>query len=106
MPGRRTRRKVAYRKKVQNRFSMVLVSLVVLMLLIFVLVRGYQMKKTIQELELRTQQLQEQIAQEQRREEEIELLRKKVQTKEYYEDVAKEKLGLVYPDEIVFRPHK
>ena len=37
------------------------------------------------------------------RAEEIELLRKRSQTKEYYEEIAKEKLGLVNGDEIVFK---
>jgi len=29
-----------------------------------------------------------------------------MQTKQYIEDVAKDKLGLVYPDEIVIRPNE
>jgi len=33
-------------------------------------------------------------------------LEKYMQTKQYIEDVAKEKLGLVYPDEIVIKPNE
>jgi len=36
--------------------------------------------------------------------EEIEKLSAYVQTKKYIEDMAREKLGLVYEDEIIFRP--
>lgn len=37
---------------------------------------------------------------------EIEALGKEVQTKGYIEDVAREKLGLVYEDEILFKQDK
>ena len=49
------------------------------------------------------QQLNEQIAEEEQRSEEIEEYRKYTQTKKYAEDVAKEKLGLVYEGEIIFK---
>ncbi len=54
------------------------------------------------ELQAQSAILQAQIDAEKERAEEIELLRKRSQTKEYYEEIAKEKLGLVNPDEIVF----
>ena len=44
-----------------------------------------------------------QIAEEEERAEEIEELKKYVQTKKYVEEVAKERLGLVYEDEILFK---
>lgn len=50
------------------------------------------------------QALQEQIDAETERAEEIEEKRAYVQTKKYIEDVAREKLGLVYKDEIIFDP--
>jgi cell division protein DivIC len=50
------------------------------------------------------QALQEQIDSETERAEEIEERRAYVQTKKYIEDVAREKLGLVYKDEIIFDP--
>ena len=51
----------------------------------------------------REQQLQEQIAAEEERAEEIAEYEKYTQTKKYIEDVAKDKLGLVYEGEIVFK---
>ena len=43
----------------------------------------------------------EQIEEQERRSEEIEEYRKYTQTKQYVEDLAKERLGLVYKDEII-----
>ncbi|WP_167955318.1 septum formation initiator family protein [Anaerosporobacter faecicola] len=52
------------------------------------------------------QSLQEQIDAEAERSEEIEEKRAYVQTKKYIEEVAREKLGLVYKNEIVFDPQQ
>ena len=49
------------------------------------------------------QQLQEQIDAETKRSEEIEEYRKYTQTQKYVEEVAKEKLGLVNENEIIFK---
>ena len=51
-------------------------------------------------------QLDEEIAAEETRALEIEALGKEVQTKGYIENVAREKLGLVYEDEILFKQDK
>lgn len=97
------RRKAAYRKKVQNRFSMFLVSLALLMILVVVYVSSINLQSKLDTLEAQSAELQAQIDAEKERAEEIETLRKRSQTKEYYEEIAKEKLGLVNPDEIVFK---
>ena len=96
------RRRVAYRKKNQNRFSMILVTLVVIMLTIVVAVHSVTLRKKIEEVTSRENVLREQIAAEEKRAEEIEEYRKEVQTKGYQEELAKDKLGLVYEGEIVF----
>ena len=44
-----------------------------------------------------------QLEEEEQRTQEIEELKKYVQTKKYVEEVAKERLGLVYEDEILFK---
>lgn len=104
MAATRTRRKkAAYRKKVQNRFSMFLVMLALLMILVAVYASSIKMQGRLEELQAQSAVLQAQIDAEKERAEEIELLRKRSQTKEYYEEIAKEKLGLVNPDEIVFK---
>jgi len=104
MAARRTRRKkAAYRKRVQNRFSMFLVMLALLMILVAVYVSSIKLQDRLDALEAQSALLQVQIDAEKERAEEIELLRKRSQTKEYYEEIAKEKLGLVNADEIVFK---
>ena len=104
MAARRIRRKkAAYRKRVQNRFSMFLVMLALLMILVAVYVSSIKLQDRLDALEAQSALLQAQIDAEKEQAEEIELLRKRSQTKEYYEEIAKEKLGLVNADEIVFK---
>ena len=97
------KRKIAYRKKVQNRFSMVLVSLVVLMIVLVVAVKSVELNKKRDELLAKEQQLNEQYEAEKKRTESIEEFRTYTQTKRYAEEVAKDKLGLVYDGEVVFK---
>lgn len=99
-------RRVAYRKKHQNRLSMFLVSLVVLMIMIVVAVKSVELQQKIEVKAQEEQLLDEQIAAEKDRTEEIEEFGKEVQTKGYIEDVAREKLGLVYEGEILFKEEK
>ena len=97
------RRRVAYRKRHQNRFSMFLVTLVVMMVMAVVAVRsvGLQQKIDIKRQELAL--LEAQIEEEELRELEIEEFAKEVQTKGFIENIAREKLGLVYEGEILFK---
>lgn len=97
------RRKAAYRRKNQNRFSMFLVSVVVVMILVVVALGSADLKEKNAAYEARIQALNEQIAAEEARAEEIEEFRKYTQTKQYAEEVAKEKLGMVHEGEIIFK---
>lgn len=97
------RRKVAYRKRHQNRFSMFLVMIVVIMITVVVAVKGVELRQKIDVYAQREEQLNLQIAEEKKRTEEIEEFRKYTQTKAYKEEVAKDKLGLVYEGEVLFK---
>ena len=97
------RRKVAYRKRHQNRFSMFLVTLVVVMVMAVVAVRSVELKQKIEAKTQELQQVRDQIEAEKRRAEAIEEFAKEVQTKGYIENVAREKLGLIYEGEIIFK---
>lgn len=97
------RRRVAYRKRYQNRFGMFLVSLVVVLILILVEVRSLELQDKIDARKAEAAQLEAQIEAESRRTEEINRFGKEVQTKGYIERIAREKLGLVYEDEILFK---
>lgn len=90
-------------KKRQNRVSVVLITIVLVLLIVIVSVGKYNIKKKQAEYDRRTQKLQEDIQSEQERAEEIEEYGKYTKTKKYAEEVAKEKLGLVNENEIVFK---
>lgn len=100
------KRRIAYRKKQQNRFSMFLVSLVVVMILVLVGVQSAELRDKIGSKQAEAAQLDREIADEEKRALEIEALSKEVQTKGYIENVAREKLGLIYEDEILFKQDK
>ena len=97
------RNRVAYRKRTQNRFSMFLVTLVVVLILILVQMGSMELQRKIDVKEAEAAALEAQIEAEIIREQEIENFGKEVQTKGYIENVAREKLGLVYEDEILFK---
>lgn len=97
-------RQVAYRKKKRNNvFSMLFVCVAVLLLLVVVVYRGAGIKERLAVYEERTSQLQAQIDAELERSEELEEFEKYTQTKQYMEEIAKDKLGLVYEGEILFK---
>lgn len=96
-------RQAAYRRKRQNRFGMFLVTTVIVMMLVVVMVKSIELKQKLADYQVKEQQLTEQIAEEEQRSEEIEEYEKYTQTKQYIEEVAKDKLGLVYDGEIIFK---
>lgn len=96
-------RRVAYRKKRQNKFGMFLVTSVIVMMLVVVSVKSVELKQKLSTYEAKENVLKEQIAEEEKRTEEIEEYEKYTQTKKYIEEVAKDKLGLVHDDEIIFK---
>jgi len=95
-------RRIIMRKKRQNGFSVALVIMVIVMLMVVITFGRFELKKRQEEYTKKEQQLQEQIEAEKQRAEEIAEYEKYTQTKKYIEDVAKDKLGLVYEGEIVF----
>lgn len=106
MAKTRTGRRIVYRKRNQNRFSMFLVSLVVVMIMLVVAVKSIELQRKIDAKVIEQQQLEEQIEAEERRARDLEEFGKEVQTKGYIEDIAREKLGLIYEDEILFKEKK
>ena len=96
-------RRVAYRKKRQNRFGMFLVSIAMLMMLIVVAVSSAGLRAKKEAYQQKELALQEQIEAEEERALEIEEYKKYTQTKKYIEEVARDKLGLVYEGEILFK---
>ena len=96
------RRTAMNAKKPQNLLSMTLISLIVIMLIVALKVNCARLEEKKATLVSRQNYLTEQIKKEEQRTEEIEAYRQYTQTLKYVEDIAKERLGLGYPDEIIF----
>lgn len=97
------RRKIRVRKKKQNSLAMLLVMMVVLVMLVVVAVNNHNLEKKLAQYREKEQMLTEQLEAEHERTKEIEEFEKYTETKKYIEDVAREKLGLVYEDEIIIQ---
>ena len=97
------RRKIRVRKKKQNSLAMLLVLMVIFVMMIVVFVNNRSLKQKLANYRQREEILSEQIEQEKQRAEEIEEFEKYTKTKKYIEDIAREKLGLVYEDEIIIQ---
>ena len=89
-----------------NRLSMFLAGLVVVILMIAVSVNAMSLNKRLAENRRRTAQLQKEIQTEQQRTVDIEEYRRYTSTDAYIEEVAREKLGLIYEGETVFKEDK
>lgn len=96
-------RKAAYRKKRQNKTGMLLVTTVVIMMLIVVSVKSIELRDKRASYMAREEVLMQEIEAEQARTEKIAEYEKYTQTKKYVEEIAKNKLGLVYEGEIIFK---
>lgn len=84
--------------------AMLGLTLVVGSLAVVVGIRGSSLREKDAEYRMKETRLEAQLAEEERRAEQLEEERVYVQTKQYIEKVAKEKLGLVNPDEILLKP--
>lgn len=96
-------RKVAFRKKRQNRLGMICVTIVVSMLMIVILFKSMELKQKYAGYVERETALQTQIDEENERTKKLEEYEKYTKTDKFVEEYAKEKLGLVYENEILFR---
>ena len=103
MRGRgKTRRKK--RDRWGNRMAIVGITVVVASLAVVVNLKSTSMRKKELEYQIREETLEKQKAEEENRARELEEYRVYVQTKQYIEEIAKQKLGLVNPDEILLKP--
>lgn len=68
--------------------------------------KGYRTKQVLAEYQSRMNELNTKIEEEQKRTEEIEEYKEYVTTDEYVEEVARDKLGLVYDDEVLLKANE
>ena len=87
---RKKKKKVGY-----NSLGMIAIALVVLVLLGGLMLESNDLKERLTGYDAKAATLQQQIEDEQTRTEEIDKLKKYMETDEYAEEVAREKLGLV-----------
>ena len=102
----RRRRRAAYRKPQQNRVSMFLVTLAVLVIVAVIAISAVGLQKKIDAYDAKIAELQAEIQKEEERAKKLEEFRKYTQTKGYVEEVAQDQLGLVYEGEILFKQEK
>ena len=96
-------RKSAFRKRRQNRTGMICVTVIVGMLFVVIMISRVSLKERQEAYIKQEEAISAQIAEEEKRAEELVEYEKYTKTTKYVEEVAKEKLGLVYEDEIVFQ---
>ena len=87
----------------QNRLSMWIAALVVGVLIVVILVACAGLFRRLHSNNEKIEELQSEITKEEQRAQEIEEYKEYTQTKEYIEEVAREKLGLVYEGEVIFK---
>ncbi len=86
-----------------NRLGMYVITLIVLALLVGMMVQSRGLQTRNEEYELEKGELEEQIKDEEMRAEEIDHLGEYLNSDEYIEKLAREKLGLVYEDDVIYR---
>ena len=86
-----------------NQLGMLVIALIVLVLLGWLTMESRNLRSRLAVYDARAAELEEQIEDETERTEEIRELKEYMQTDEFAEEVAREKLGLVKENEIVFQ---
>ena len=80
------------------------ITLVVMCLAVAINIKGADLKQSDLDYKVREENLDAQVKAEEKRTEELKEYKIYVKTKQYAEEVAKEKPGLVNPDEILLKP--
>lgn len=94
------------RKRNENRLGMTMAISAILMITVVVGINSLSLKQKQEKYAAREQELLMLIDEEEARTEELKELETYTKTKKYAEEVAKDKLGLVYENEIIFQENK
>lgn len=100
------KKKTAYRKNKQDRFMVYMMIFIVLFILVVVSIKSMEIRSELEGYKGQEAQLSQEKADLEQEAGELEELEKTVKTKGYAEKVAREQLGLIYPDEIQFIEEK
>jgi len=104
--AQRNSQREAWKAMQTRRKNLALVAFVVIVLCGVISFKKIELNQKIDSYEKKISQLEAEKAEEEQRTEEIEEYKAYVQTKKFIEQEARDKLGLVYPDEIIFEPEE
>lgn len=90
-------------KKEKRKNGLRIIAVTVLVLFAVITYSNVQLQQKKRALEQKESELKEQLQSEQERTEELEDQRAYMQTVRYIEEIARDVLGLVYPDETILR---
>ena len=96
-------RRAAYQTRYHNKAAIYVVLGTLIVFAVVLFVNCYSLNEKKEKLQLEQAQYQEQLLQEQQETLDLQELEKATQTMKFYEQVAKERLGMVYEDEIIFK---
>lgn len=96
------RRKTRINRRSNRLVGVIICVLVVAICLVFH-TRSNELKAQNEDANDKIEQLESEIAKEEDRTHKLDEYAKYVNTKQYVEDMAREKLGLIYPGELIFR---
>ncbi len=91
------------RRSRKNRRMILILIIFVGLLMCITVAAGHRQQVKLRAGEERIRSLQQEMEQEQARTEEIRELKEYVQSDEYIEQIAKDKLGLISDDDIIFK---
>lgn len=97
------RRKQRDTDHAQLRLSMIMSAVVVGALMVIIMVRGYFLNQRLEQNNQRIADLNQEIEAQKQRTDDIEAYRAYTQTDEFVEEMARDKLGLVYEGETIFK---
>ncbi len=97
------KREEIYGEKPSNKLVSIVIVTIVIILCIFFSIQTKEIKAQNSESEIQIQELQAEIESEEARTEELNEYSKYVNTKQFVEDIARSKLGLIYSNEIIFK---
>ncbi len=93
-------------KKKQSKICTTIIIFSILLLGVLVFIKSMSLREQKADLEVQAAELTSQIADAEEEYAELEEKEEYMKTKKYVEEVARNQLGLVYPDEIVIRPEE
>ena len=91
------------KRNLQNRIAMLSITFVVAILFIAMMTKSISVEKQLSQYQQKLEKLDNKMTEETERTKEIDDLKEYMGTDEYAEEVARDKLGLVKDNEIVFK---